>query len=106
CHRFTAHRAGIVVFAHSGLGRRGRGRPSRGLAAQDNSDGTGAFRLPIFSRDLFAVFMVNDPQRESIFVDDTGPVGADIDPATVRIFGDDHIAGADVTSAVVLVPFR
>src|SRR5882724_9363077 len=105
-HRFAAQRPGIVVFAHPGLGRRRSRRPSRGIAAQDNRDGTGAFHLPIFSRDLFAMLMVYDPQGESIFVDDAGPVGANIHPTTVRVLGDDHIAGADITPAVMLVPFR
>ena len=38
-------------------------------------------------------------------VNDAGAVGADVDPAAVRIFDNHHVAGADIAPAVVLVPF-
>src|SRR5262245_37104912 len=105
-HRFTAQRAGVIVLAHPSLGRRWCRGPSRWLTAQNNRHGTRALCLPVFSRDLLAVFMVNDPQRESVLIDDAGAVGADVDPTAVRVFGDNHIASADVTPAIVLVPLR
>ena len=32
------------------------------------------------------------------------PIGADIDPTLVRITGDDHVSGPQVTAPIVLVP--
>src|SRR5262245_39196507 len=60
-HRLAAQRAGVVVLAHPSLGRRWCRGPSRWLTAQNNRDGTRALCLPVFSRYLLAVFMVNDP---------------------------------------------
>ena len=75
--------------------------------SQPSTMATGQARpgLPIFARDLFAVFVLDDPERDAIFADDAGAVGADVDPAAVRIFDNHHVAGADVAAAVVLVPF-
>ena len=103
--RRAAQRAGIFIFTHTGFGGGRRSQPGSGLATEHDGDGTGASRVPISARDLFAVLVLDDPERNAILGNDAGAVGADVDPAAIRIFDNHHVAGADVAPAVVLVPF-
>src|SRR5262245_54039672 len=65
--RRAAQRAGVFVLAHAGS-RGGRPRHPRGrLTAEHNGNRAGAAALPVFASDLFAVFLLNDPERDAIF---------------------------------------
>ena len=103
--RRATQRAGVFVLADAGLGCGRRSHPGGRLAAENNGHRARFSGLPIFPRDLLAVFVFDDPQCHTVFGDDTGAIGADVDPAGVRIFDDHHVARADITAAVVLVPF-
>src|SRR5690242_8700714 len=96
---------GIFVFADPRLGCRRRRHPGGGLAAEHHGNWTSAAGLPILARDLLAVFVLDNPESQAIFADDARSVGADVDPAALRIFDDHHVTGADLTAAIVLVPF-
>src|SRR5439155_13495838 len=81
-------------------------QPGGGFAAEHDGDRTSVSRLPVFARDLLAVFVLDDPQRHAIFANDARTIGTDIDPAAIRVFGHDHVARANVAAAVVLMPLR
>ena len=102
--RRAAQGAGVFIFADARFRRRRRGHPGRRLAAEHDGDRTGFAGLPVFAGDLLAMLLLDDPERQAVFADDAGAVGADVDPAAVGIFDHHHVAGADIAAAVMLVP--
>ena len=52
------------------------------------------------------MFAGRDPNPERVAIMNADAVGPDIGPFFVRVLHNDQAAGADVTTAVVLVPTR
>src|SRR5262249_23979800 len=74
--------------------------------AGDDCDGAALAALVIAPhQDVPVLALGNHHGRDAWIVVHLHPVGAVVDPARIGILHDHHAAGADVRSAVVLVPF-
>ena len=104
--RLAAHAAGPVILGEAEL-HLGRGREEQErVAAGDERD-----RHLLAARDPGVtvhptVLARRDVEAELVLVVDHHPVAAEVDPAVVLVAGDVEAAGADVATAVVLVPLR
>src|SRR5439155_23858198 len=104
--RGAAQAAGVIVFAHAGLDRRGCSDPCRRLAPEDNGHRTVTTFLPVPPDDLLSVMMLQHPKTQPSLPLNAGAVSAYIDPAALWIARNHHVRCSDVAAAIQLVPLR
>src|SRR5262245_1695054 len=78
----------------------------RGMHSNDHRDRACLAALVIFAHNEIAVLALGAVYGGDIAALDLHPIGAIVDPATVRVFHQDHAAGADEIAAVLLMPLR
>src|SRR6516165_2362949 len=79
---------------------------AQGIATADNNDWHALSARLIFVAHLAAVFARRNVEAQRLLIVDHHPVGATIDPASVRITRDVITSSANVASAVGMMPLR
>ena len=105
-HALSDYRTRPLVFAHAvGRVRRSHGKEQR-MPAGHEHDRAGLAAVPVLFDDARAVVRGRDVGGDGVPVVHHRAVGAEVDPAGVRVGVDVDAAGADVAPAVVRVPER
>ena len=103
-HRGALDAAGVVEFLLApGDLPRGQQEQQRVLPEGDG-DLEGLVLVEGFLAVDAAVLARRDVDRQAVLLVDHGAVGAHVHPALVRVLGHDHVGGADVAAAVLVVP--
>ncbi len=105
-NRFTDQPARRVEFVPAIGNFQPGDHEQSGMYAADHSDRTGLAAFVIASADEIAVLAFRAHHRCGIARLRLHAIGAVIDPAGIRIAHDHHVAGADIVTAVLLVPAR
>src|ERR1051325_2792946 len=104
--RLAAHAADELVFRHAVGNFDAAGEKRERVMAERHRDLAVPAGVQIFLALDAPVLAGRDVEADRVLVVDHDAVGAVIHPTLVGVFGDVDAAGADVASAVVLVPFR
>src|SRR5205085_8343271 len=104
--RGTAHAADPVELTHAIRDLGAPGEELERIAAEDHRHRAGLAAVKVFLAMQTTVLAWRDVVAQSPGVMEHDSVGADVDPAVVRIAGDVEGAGPDISTAVARVPAR
>src|SRR5262249_50820408 len=102
----AAMAARIRELADSLLDLMAAGKKQHRIEPAADQHRTPLFPLEVFLADQAAVLARRDPYARSIAVMGDHPVGAEVDPAAVRVARDHDAVGADVATPILLVYHR